>query len=182
MSQHESQEKAPAAAGIESVAELLAHSHALESEAAERYEELANQMDHHNNPELAELFRKMAAIEAKHIAKVDEMAEEVELPRMAAWDYRWLDPEGPETTPIGRAHYRMTPHHALLLMLQNEERAVAFFANVAQRTNDAQVRAMAAELAEEEREHVALLKDWIVRYPEPSDGWEEDLDEPVSQG
>ena len=180
MSRHESSRNAPVA-GIDSVAELLAHSHALESEAAERYEELADQMDYHNNPELAELFRKMAAIEAKHVAKVDEMAKEVELPRMAAWDYRWLDAEAPETTPVGKAHYRMTPHHALSLMLRNEERAVAFFAEVARLANDAQVRAMADELAEEERHHVALLKDWIARFPEPSDGWEEDLDDPISQ-
>jgi rubrerythrin len=181
MTSHDQHDSAREAAAIDSVAELLAHSHALESEAAERYEDMAAQMDHHNNPELAELFRKMSAIEAKHIAKVDEMAEEVELPRMSAWDYRWIDPEAPETTPVGKAHYRMTPHHALVLMLQNEERAVAFFTEVAKRTNDGQVRAMAEELAEEERHHVELLKDWMARYPEPAPGWEEDLDEPVSQ-
>jgi rubrerythrin len=182
MTRHDVHEAARQAAVIGSVAELLAYSHVLESDAAERYEELAGQMDAHNNPELAELFRKMAAIEAKHIAKVDEMAEEVELPSMSAWDYRWLDPESPETTPIGKTHYRMTPHHALQLMLQNEERAVAFFTEVSRRTDDAQVRAMAEELAEEERHHIELLSDWIARYPEPSAGWEEDLDDPVSQG
>ena len=67
-------------------------------------------------------------------------------------------------------------------MLENEERAVAFFASVAERADDAQVRTMAQELAEEEREHVSLLKDWIARYPAPSDDWEEDLDDPVPQG
>lgn len=168
------------AARINSVAELLAHAHALESEAVERYEELAGQMAVHNNPELAELFRKMAAIEAKHVARVDEMAEDVELPHMSAWDYKWLEPEAPETTPVGEAHYLMTAHHALKRMLVNEERAHAFFRTVAERTADDEARTMAEELAAEEAHHVDLIHQWLARYPEPEAGWDEDLDEPVS--
>jgi len=169
------------AARINSVADLLAHSHALESEAVERYEELAGQMAAHNNPELADLFRKMAAIEAKHVARVDEMAEDVELPHFAAWDYKWLESEAPESTPIGEAHYLMTPHHALKRMLVNEERAHGFFKAVADRTEDAEVRAMAEELAAEEAHHVELMHQWLARYPEPDAGWDADPDEPVSQ-
>ena len=46
-----------------SVEELLAYSLAIEQEAAERYAELADQMEVHNNHEVAELFHKLAVIE-----------------------------------------------------------------------------------------------------------------------
>ena len=41
---------------INTLDELLAHAHELEREAVERYEELADQMEVHNQPELAKLF------------------------------------------------------------------------------------------------------------------------------
>lgn len=173
---------------IESVETLLAHAHALESEAAERYAELAAQMDTHHSPELAVLFRKMAAIEAKHVDKVEAMAAACELPRLNAWDYGWPDAEAPETTPFSAARYGMTAHQALSRMLDNEKRAVAFFDRVAGGTSDAEVRSMAAALADEERDHVALLQAWLERYPPseraetgPGTGWDDDPDDPVSQ-
>jgi len=52
------------------VGELLAHAKAMESEALERYLELAEQMEVHHNPEVAELFRKMARVERKHVEKI----------------------------------------------------------------------------------------------------------------
>ena len=39
---------------------------------------------------------------------------------------------------------------------------------------------MAAELVEEEAEHVNLVNGLMLRYPPPSDTWAEDLDPPVS--
>ena len=166
---------------IGSVTELLAHAHALESEAAERYADLAAQMDSHNNAELAALFRQMAAIEAKHVAKVDSLAGGRALPSMAAWDYQWPAAEAPETAPFSGAHYRMTAHQALSLMLDCETRAVDFFARAAASAEDAAVKAMAEDLAAEEREHVALLQAWLARTPAPPKGWDTDPDDPVSQ-
>ena len=181
MSKGDGASRAPAIA-IGTVAELLAHAHALESDAAERYSDFAAQMARHNNPELAALFRKMAAIEAKHIAKVDALAEGQDLPRLAAWDYQWIDAEGPETAPFSEAHYRMTAHRALTVMMACERRAVDFFEQAAQSAQDAAVKAMAESLAEEEREHVTLLEDWLARTPAPDAASDTDPDEPVSQG
>ena len=48
-------------------------------------------------------------------------------------------------------------------MIDNEERAVRFFTDVADATNDAEVKRLAASLADEEREHIELLKRWQVR-------------------
>ncbi|MEI7609590.1 MAG: ferritin family protein, partial [Rhodospirillaceae bacterium] len=52
---------------INTVEDLLVHAKELEAEAAERYEDLAAQMEIHNNPAVAKMFRAMAAVEAKHV-------------------------------------------------------------------------------------------------------------------
>ena len=161
--------------------ELLAHAHALESEAVERYEELAGQMEVHNNPELAELFHEMAAIERKHVDQVESLAVDSRLPRLAPWDYRWQTPEAPETVPVGQSHYRLPPYQALSLMIACEERAQAFFEGVASDHPDPGVRATAIQMAAEEQQHAELLRQWQTRYPEPEPDWQVDLDEPVSQ-
>jgi rubrerythrin len=76
----------------------------------------------------------------------------------------------------------MTPRRALELVLAGEERAHAFFAGVAGSSPDPAARQTAAELAEEERQHAALLREWLARYPAETDAQEpSDMDEPVEQ-
>lgn len=48
------------------VAEFFAQALAIEIEASERYDELADQMETHNNHTIADIFRKMARIEGLH--------------------------------------------------------------------------------------------------------------------
>ena len=40
------------------------------------------------------------------------------------------------------------------------------------------MRAAAAEMAEEEREHVRLIKEWMARVPQPTADWDHDPDPP----
>ncbi|MDH3453370.1 MAG: ferritin family protein [Gammaproteobacteria bacterium] len=160
------------------VAELLAHSLAIEAEAEERYTMLAEQMEVHNNDEVAQLFRRLAEIEGKHIAKVKAMSGIEPIPHIAPWDLRWQGKNSPEAPEFEDVHYLMTPHHALELALQGECYAAEFFADVAASARDETVRQMAAELAEEEREHVALVEKWLARYPKPRRDWAQDHDPP----
>jgi rubrerythrin len=167
--------------GIADVANLLAHAHAMESEAHERYLDLAEQLDVHNNTEVAALFRKMAQIEQLHVQKILERVGDMELPRLSPWEYRWPGAEAPETAGICEAHYMMTPHHALSMALRAEQRSLEFYTGVLESGGDASVQALARELAEEEREHVALVKTWLAKYPEPAANWAEDPDPPMHQ-
>jgi rubrerythrin len=48
-------------------------------------------------------------------------------------------------------------------------------------TKDPKVKTLAAELVEEEAEHVQLVHRLLQRYPKPSENWADDLDPPVSQ-
>ena len=73
----------------------------------------------------------------------------------------------------------MSRHQALELALHNEIRGRDFYAELARGSKNAEVRALAAEMAEEEGRHVAMLRDWLASeaVPEPSTP---DLDPPHS--
>ncbi len=164
---------------IENPADLMAYAYAMEAEAVERYEEIADQMVMHNNDEVAEIFSKLAKIERIHTEKLAKQSRTERQPHHAPWEYHWTDPEGPETVPVSEVHYLMTPHHALRLALHNERRAQTFYDMVAKRTDSDQVRKLAEEFAAEEREHVALVEHWLEKFPEPAADWDEDPDEPL---
>ena len=75
----------------------------------------------------------------------------------------------------------MTPWHALQLSLAGEKRALAYFTSIVETAKDPKVKAMAAELVEEEAEHVNLVHRLLRRYPAPSESWADDMDPPVSK-
>ncbi len=165
---------------IATVEDLLAHARDMEAEAAERYDDLADQMEVHNNHEVARLFRKLAEIEAKHIAAVEAMGDGMDLPELKPWEHAW-DNESPEATEVDEVHYLMTPYHVISIALHHEKKAVEFFESVVENSSDSKLRDMAEGLADEEREHVRLLEEWLVRFPPPDDGWDEDPDPPNLQ-
>ena len=163
------------------IEQLLARAYAIEREAESRYADLADQMQVHNNLALAELFRKLAEIEGKHAAKIKSRAAGVELPYISPLAYRWGSTVALEGADLMGTHYLMTPHHALKLALEGEESAVIYFEDLAKAAAGGKAKALAKELAEEEREHVQLVKDWLAKYPEPEADWDEDHDPPQIQ-
>lgn len=155
----------------------MARACALEAEAAARYSDLAHLMRAHHNTEVAALFDKLARIEGLHRDQILERMGWTAAPDPDS--FRWETPEGPETADYGELHYLMTPWHALKLAEHNERRAAAFFAALA--VNDAiadELRVVAAEAAEEEREHVRLIREWLARVPPPDPDWDQDPDPP----
>ena len=164
---------------INSVGELLAHARVMETEAFECYEDLAGQMEVHNNKEVAELFRKIAEEEKKHIDKVDARAGDDKLPHIAPWEFKAFETESHGLTGAREVHYMMTPYHALALALRAEERSYAFFSQVVETAKDDKVLEMARDLQEEERLHVELIKEWLAKEPKPEEDWDEDPDPPV---
>ena len=148
----------------------------VEEEAYERYSELADQMELHNNLEAAALFRKMAGYERAHAKEIEARIGATSLPPLAPWQYQWVDSESPEAAPFESAHYLMTARHALEVALANEKRAREFFERAAQAATDPEIRRLASEFAEEERQHVRYVEEALASTPVPAAGWDEDLD------
>ena len=174
--------KASSIPPIFSVADLLAIAYRIELDAVERYGLLADQMETHNNPELTKVFRDLSKAESIHAAEIRAMAGDADLNgRANALHSIWRKGESPEEVDLGAAHYLMTPWHALQLCLAGEKRALAFFTSIAETAKDAKVKEMAAELLEEEAEHVNLVYRLMRKYPEPTDSWSQDVDPPAAQ-
>jgi rubrerythrin len=163
---------------FESLAAFFAQALAIEVEAAERYALLADQMEVHNNAEIAEIFHKMAAIEATHRSEIARRAGDALVAGNPA-RFTWTGPEGPEATAFEDAHYLMTPRQALSLARFNEERAVRYFEAIAAAATDPRIAAFAAEMAEEERSHVQWVDQWLEKFGADEPDWDEDMDPPA---
>ena len=156
--------------------EFMAQALNMERDAAARYNELADAMDTHNNPDVAKLFRTMAGYEAKHAQRIMEEMNWVDV--VALPPGAWPAMESPESVPIDAVHYLMHPWHALQLALAAEQRAEAFFGDLARQAGSDDVRRSALEMQAEEREHVQLVQAWLAKVLQPSGDWAEDPDPP----
>lgn len=166
---------------IDTVEVFLAHALMLENEAAEGYQEIGDSMTVHNNPEVAALFYKMAKYGRMHADEVQTLAQGLDLPHIAPWEFVWQDGESPEAPSMDKVHYLMQPTQALALALRAERQAHAFYKSVAETSKAEKVRELAAQFAEEEAEHVRLLVEWMKKYPAPEKDWDFDPDPPEIQ-
>lgn len=158
--------------------EFLAHAIALESEAAERYLELADMMEAHRNDEVSALFRDMVRFSRLHHDSIVERARGVALPTLRSWQYRWTQP--PEAGGEEAFDYTLDAYSALCYARENEARALQYYSTVGQQSSEPEVRRLAAEFAAEETEHVQALDDWLARTPRPSTPWRDDPQRPPS--
>lgn len=170
----------PGGPEITNLHDLLAVAYQIESDAVERYNLLADQMETHNNPELVKIFRDLARAEAIHGEEIRRLAGDFDVVDHARRMTRFGRMESPEEAELDAAHYLMTPWHALQLSLAGEKRALAYFARIVETANDPKVKALAEELVEEEAEHVNLVHRLLRRYPKPEDTWADDPDPPAS--
>jgi len=159
--------------------ELMVLAWQMECEAADRYAELADAMEVHNNRDVAALFRRLAAIEQIHARRiVADMHWKTPPPLPPTDRATWGSLEPPETTPADEVHYLMQPYQALALAHAAEQRALEFFDRLARSVADDGVRAAAEAMREEEREHVALVEEWMRKVPRPTADWADDPDPP----
>jgi len=154
--------------------QFLAHAIALEDEAAERYAELADMMEAHNNLDTAGVFKEMSKFSSLHGNEIRERCKGVTLPKLMSWQYRWKTP--PEVGGDDGVSYLMTPYHALHYARENEIRGMQFYRQAATESTDAEVKRLGREFADEESEHVVALDKWIERTPRPSADWAVDAE------
>ena len=157
---------------------FLAHSSELESEAGDRYEELAEVMEAHRNLPVAEFFRRMAREAAQHLAEVAELAGDTPLPRLTAWEFDWPEAEPPETASYEAVHYRMSLRQAIELALANERAAESYYHEFAADSSDEETRRIATGFADEESGHAAELERLLLTLPENGSSLREEDDDP----
>ena len=163
---------------FDSVAEFFAQALAIEIEASERYDALADMMEVHNNNKIASIFRKMAKIENVHRKEIARRAGDALVGGRPA-SFTWTGPEGPETIDFSDLHYLMTPRQALMLARHNEERAVKYYEAISKAATDPEIATIAESMAQDERQHVRWVDEWLEKYEVENVDWDEDPDPPV---
>ena len=166
---------------VQTVPQLLAHALAMETEAAERYGELADQMETHRRTAVAAIFRRLEVAEKEHLVDLTNLCKDVPLPHYAPWDFKWRSNESPETIDIGRVHYQLSVRDAVLLALEHERRATQFYADVADAAHHPDVINLARKFADEEREHIGWLEACLAECGAEDSKASEDPDPPLSQ-
>lgn len=159
------------------LAEFLAHSIELETEAQERYSELADNMEAHHNLPVAEFFQRMATEASHHLAEVAELVGDTQLPQLSAWEFSWPEAEPPETVSYEALHYRMGLREAMNLALANERAAESFY-RASATSDDSETARVATQFADEEAGHAAELERMLAELPESGAHRLEEDDEP----
>lgn len=165
---------------VNTMPDLLAHALAMESEACERYGQLADQMETCNNAVVARLFRRLEGIERAHVLEIEDLCKNFSLPRLAPWEFAWQDNESPETIDIGSVSYQMSTRDAVSLAIDHERRAADFYLGIADSADDAAVQRLARQFADEEFEHVQWLQNWLAEQGSDAGRGVDDPDPPNS--
>ncbi|MCW8930661.1 MAG: ferritin family protein [Gammaproteobacteria bacterium] len=135
----------------------------VEIEAFDRYTLFTNQLGHRYPDDAADVFRRMAVSEKKHAEELSHRRKELfgDAPVMVNKD-ALFDIEAPE---VGSPRWNMSPFKAFQLVLSSEEKSFAFYNEALSYVNDADVKALFAELRDEEAEHARMIKDFIAALP-----------------
>lgn len=145
---------------VRDLGELAAIALTVEREAARRYRDLATRMTAQGNAPLAALFSHLANEEEKHEERVQSWARGHNVMAAPGLSYAWTAPELSSEADYAEAggDLLITPHSALVLAVHNEERAFAFFVQIAAKTPSQDVRDAAETMAKAELQHVTLLR------------------------
>ncbi|GAB4171899.1 MAG: hypothetical protein OHK0026_07940 [Rhodocyclaceae bacterium] len=150
-----------------SAPESCASALAIKREAARRYLEFAELVDEHGDWETAALFREMARFEEERAAALAAHAARLAIPEAEAWRYSWIDDAPSEKVSRELVYHLMTPHDALAIALGAEKRALAFFEALRAKAQDAGLRRLAGDIAEEEGRRIARLEEAMRCVPRP---------------
>lgn len=147
---------------------FLAHAIRLEEDAARRYEALADEMRTFGNTDVEAFFRRMAFHSRQHLAEATARGGFRAVPTLDAGQYQWPDGTSPEAAAWTGVDAFLDVGHALAMALDAERRGHAFYASAAATSGNPRVKAMAAEFATEEAQHVIDLEARIARLGTPA--------------
>lgn len=143
---------------VTSTGQLMDIATAMEREAAQRFGELAAELERQGNRETSALFRQLAAEECEHEAEIVRWAVREDHYNPVPAEYQWRMPETFDLAETEVSSLTLTPYRALSVAVRNEERAFTFYSYLAALAEDDAVRMRAEALARGELGHVARLR------------------------
>ncbi len=150
----------------------------IEEESRERYEEFARIVGGRYKGDAADMFRTMAAYEARHGAELASRRTTLygDAPRRVSRELLY-DVEAPDR---GEPRVFMSARQAMEVALRAEEKAHDFFDAAVRHVSDPAVKALFEELRDEEIRHRDLVRAAMEKLPVGPDLEDEEADEPGS--
>jgi rubrerythrin len=148
----------------------------VEAEAYDRYRMFAAQLGHRRSGDAASIFAAMAENEGKHgkVLLARRQSRFGKTPMRVSRD-DLFDVEAPDQ---GAPRSGMSTRQAFEIALAAEQKARDFYDQALAHVDDAEIRALFAELRDEETAHVRMVREAIAALPPGADQeWEEDEDE-----
>lgn len=147
---------------LRSLSELVGVAHAVGTETARRYSQLAKAMHRRGDAETARAFEAMAGEEQSHVAAVEGWARRLGEPVPDEANYfRWrLPAQLAESWDEVAGSALLTPYRAYAIAVHNKRRAFVFFVYLAASADDPAIARAAEVLACNELQHAALLRTW----------------------
>ena len=159
-------------------ADFLANAELLVQESLDRYGQLADSMELHNNLLAAAQFRDLENMEKQQLQWIEEQAAGLTLPEIAPWDFAWHCHDDPNEICLSDLDYLSNPARALAAALHNEHHAEEFCRQVAEQGLDPEVKIVAKEMAELQLRQIKLLQQYLDELPKEVHESIEDLDPP----
>ena len=145
---------------VRSLGELAATAVKMEKESASRYADLAAKMRMAGRQDVADVFEGLAQEECGHAEKVFEWFQQVALPPQTSPTAEATgfadEVDGAEAS--GLSGELLDAYRSFSIAVRNEERAFAFWSDVAANTRLPLVRAVAEQMAHDELEHAKTLR------------------------
>jgi rubrerythrin len=142
---------------VRSADDLMAVAQALEHEAAARYRGLSARMTRQGDQEMAAQFDALAGMEDRHASQIGDRSLALLGHRPDLALVKWETPPGFDEEARGA---EFSAYQALAFAVRNEERAFAFYSYMSAEAEDDGIRAMAEDLARDELQHAALLRQY----------------------
>lgn len=150
----------------------------IEEEAETRYGEFVSLLGDRYPGDASDFFRSMVINEAKHKNELSARRKKL-FPTQAMTVSRDMivDVEAPD---YGKPRAYMSVQQAMQVALQCEQKAHDFFEKALPSIKNKEVKELFTELASEELEHLALVKNLLKKMPpqEGPDLGDDDVDEP----
>jgi len=163
---------------ISNKADFLANAEIMVQESLEKYGQLADSMELHNNPETAAQFRKLESMEKQQLQWIEQQASGMTLPEIAPWDFAWHCYDDPTIGSLSDMDYLVNPARALSAALHNEYHSEKVYREVAEQATDPAVKELASELAGRQLKQIELLKQRLQALPKEANEAIEDMDPP----
>lgn len=126
----------------------------LEQCAADNYRGMAADMDRHDNPETAALFRRLAEEEQSHHSAIEAHHAAGRNIETVYWEV----PVELTTMELPGDPFLLTPYAAICFALHNEEKTFSLFTTLSAFAEEPGIRALADRFAQEELTHMAQLR------------------------